>query len=134
MARVNGAPTAVRGSLQMNSPELPFSLRCFHSSSRMKFSYMRAVRMTPMGSPVVTIMPSRAAKVLGAQFTLTQPERSLPLNNGTKPSFCPAADDVTASQVASTIQSPLLMMSPQGKGSSLKLQAGPIIERGVDDS
>src|SRR5262245_34471950 len=33
------------------------------------------------------IMPSSARKVSGAQFTRTQPDRSLPLNIGTKPSL-----------------------------------------------
>src|SRR3954468_19467067 len=42
---------------------------------------MRSVRRKPRGLPVATIMPSRAANVSGAQLTLTQPDRSLPLNN-----------------------------------------------------
>ena len=52
----------------------------------MKFSYIFSVRMVPTGAPVVTIIPSRTEKVSGAMLQGTQPERSLPLNKGTKPS------------------------------------------------
>src|SRR3972149_4255575 len=51
----------------------------------MKFSYCFSVRMTPVGMPVQWIMPSRTVNVSGAQLTLTQPERSSPLNSATKP-------------------------------------------------
>src|SRR5262249_25270641 len=40
----------------------------------------------PIGLPVVMIMSSLTKKVPGAQLTLTQPPRSLPLNNGLNPS------------------------------------------------
>src|SRR5262249_52645089 len=53
---------------------------------RIKFSYILDVRRKPIGLPVVTIMPSRAKKVSGAQLTCSQPVRSLPLKSGTKPS------------------------------------------------
>src|SRR5579885_3320407 len=95
MARVKGTPTAGSGSLQTKTPELPFGLRCFHSNSRMKFSYCFWVRSTPVGTPVVTIIPSRAVKVSGALLTATHPVRFLPLNSGTKPSSSPAVSTVS---------------------------------------
>src|SRR5262245_34071015 len=57
---------------------------CRHSSSISKFSYCLSVRITPVGTPVEMMMPSRTLKVPGAQFTLTQPERSFPLKRGTQ--------------------------------------------------
>jgi hypothetical protein len=44
--------------------------------------------MTPVGTPVETIIPSRTEKVFGAQLTFTHPARSAPLNNGTS---CPSS-------------------------------------------
>src|SRR4030042_1001374 len=73
-------PVGTVPSPQMKTPELPPAVRCFHSTDRMKFSYCRSVRMTPIGLPLHTIMPSRTLHVSGAQFTLTHPDRSLPLN------------------------------------------------------
>src|SRR5258705_13992617 len=43
---------------------------------------MRPVRMTPVGTPVLTMIPSRTVKVFGAQLTLTQPVKSFPLKSG----------------------------------------------------
>src|SRR5262245_18629424 len=75
---------------------------CIHSKSRMKFSYCRSVRRKPVGLPVVMIMLSLTKKVSGAQLTLTQPERSLPLKRGTKPSS-PARASVTARRNVTSI-------------------------------
>ena len=85
MPREKGDPAAGRPSAQMKSPELPPDLRCRHSNSMMKFSYIFAVRIVPTGEPLVTIIPSRTANVSGAMLQGTQPDRSLPLNSGTKP-------------------------------------------------
>src|SRR4051812_31026968 len=76
MARVNCEPTPGRASAQTNRPELPTALglggRCFHSISRMKFSYILSERRKPIGVPVVTISLSLTVKVPGALLTLTQ--------------------------------------------------------------
>ena len=48
----------------------------------MKFSYIRSVRIVPVGLPVLTIRPSFTVNVFGARFTLTQPDRSWPLKSG----------------------------------------------------
>ena len=66
----------------MNTPALPPACMCRHSSSMMKFSYIRSVRIVPVGLPVLTIMPSLTVNVSGATLTLTQPDRSLPLKSG----------------------------------------------------
>src|SRR5262245_3353877 len=89
MARVKGVPTAGSGSAQTKTPELPLGFMCRHSSSSTKFSYIRAVRRMPVGTPVVTIIPSLTKNVPGALLTFTQPARSLPLNRGTYPSSFP---------------------------------------------
>src|SRR5205823_3806463 len=49
------------------------------------------------GLPVVMISSPLTKNVLGAQFTFTQPARSLPLNSGLEPSasFAPAAERQT---------------------------------------
>src|SRR5204863_134930 len=86
MALVNGSPQIGNAPLQTKQPALPPGLMCFHSSSRIKFSYWRAVRKTPVGTPVETIMPSRTENVLGAQFTLVQPVKSRPLKRGVQSS------------------------------------------------
>ena len=82
MPRVKGTPGAGSGSAQTNRPALPPGFMCRHSSSMMKFSYGRSVRITPVGTPVETMSPSRTENVSGATFTGTQPERSLPLKSG----------------------------------------------------
>jgi hypothetical protein len=88
MARANGVPGAVIESAQTNSPAFPFSLRCRHSISRMKFWYCRSVRRMHVGTPVLAIKPSRTENVSGAQLTLTQPLRSRPLNSGLNSCCC----------------------------------------------
>src|SRR5436190_12001135 len=90
MALVNGSPQIGNAPLQTKHPALPPGLMCFHSSSRMKFSYWRVVRKTPVGMPVDTMMPSRTENVLGAQFTFVQPVKSRPLNNGDQSSAASA--------------------------------------------
>src|SRR5437764_9250272 len=87
IARVNGWPGAVIGSDQTNRPAFPPCTMCRHSKSSSKFSYCRSVLITPVGTPVDTIIPSRTVNVFGAQFTLTQPLRSFPLNSATYPSL-----------------------------------------------
>ena len=54
----------------------------FFEKSQVRIYYEEA----GSGFPVLTIIPSRALKVFGAQFTLTQPDRSFPLKSGTNPS------------------------------------------------
>src|SRR5258705_10460803 len=51
-----------------------------------KFSYIFSVRIVPVGTPVLTIRPSLTVNVFGATLTGTQPDKSLPLNSGTKSS------------------------------------------------
>src|SRR5689334_23281450 len=51
-ARVNGTPRAQSASAHTKSPALPGLLRCRHSSSSTKFSYILSVRRTPVGWPV----------------------------------------------------------------------------------
>ncbi len=48
----------------------------------MKFSYIRSVRSSQIGAPVVWIIPSFTDHVPGAQLMLNQPVRSRPLNSG----------------------------------------------------
>src|SRR5262245_20809842 len=79
------------GSPQMKTPALPPGCMWRHSSSMMKFSYIRSVRIVPVGLPVLTIMPSRTENVVGATLTITQPERSLPLKSGVQPSSAEVA-------------------------------------------
>ena len=57
--------------------------KCIHSKSRMKFSYIRFVRSSPIGVPVEMMAPFSTRQVAGGQLTLSQPVRSFPLNNGT---------------------------------------------------
>src|SRR5882724_3379327 len=102
MARRNGAPVAEMGDAQMKMPELPPDLRWRQSASKMKFSYMRGVRSAPIGLPVQVIMPSFTPHVLGAQLTLTQSERSLPLKRAVKPSSSAAEARVAARNRART--------------------------------
>ena len=47
--------------------------------------YIRAVRSSQIGLPVLWIMPSRTLHVSGAQLTFAQPSRSRPLKSGTNP-------------------------------------------------
>src|SRR5688500_10516814 len=82
MALVKGWPRTGSAPLCTNNPALPPGLMCFHSTSKMKLSYSRRVRRTPVGIPVETITPSRTDQVPGAQLTLVQPAKSRPLNKG----------------------------------------------------
>jgi hypothetical protein len=54
------------------------------------------VRITPVGTPVLMMIPSRTDQVAGAQFTLTQPEKSRPLKSGVQSGSAPRAGDTTA--------------------------------------
>ena len=47
----------------MKTPALPIGCMCRHSTSMMKFSYIRSVRIVPVGLPVLTIIPSRTLNV-----------------------------------------------------------------------
>ena len=74
-------PSGTVPSLQAKTPEFPPASMWRHSTCRMKFSYCFSVRMTPIGRPLHTSTPSRTVQVSAAVFTLTQPDRSLPLNS-----------------------------------------------------
>src|SRR5688572_6611564 len=54
---------------------------------------MRADRITPVGLPVLMMMPSSTRKVSGAQLTRTHPVRSFPLKSGTNPSLSAAGPE-----------------------------------------
>src|SRR5439155_2494750 len=95
IALVNGSPQMGSAPLQTKQPALPPAFICFHSSSRIKFSYWRVVRNTPVGTPVDTMMPSRTENVLGAQFTLVQPVKSRPLKRGVQSSAASAMNPET---------------------------------------
>ena len=84
--RVNGTPTAVMPSLQIKSPALPGSCSCIQSISSVKFSYICAVRKTPVGTPEHKMYgtpssPCLTVHVSLEQLTFTQPERSFPLKS-----------------------------------------------------
>src|SRR5690606_32089086 len=57
--------------LHTNTPELPPGSRCIHSICRIKFSYCFSLRITPMGSPVLTSSSSLTDQVSSAVLTLT---------------------------------------------------------------
>ncbi len=67
----------------MNTPALPLGVRCIHSTSSTKFSYIRSVRSSQIGAPVEWMASSLTLHVPGAQLMLCQPLRSFPLNSGT---------------------------------------------------
>src|SRR4051794_15617704 len=87
----------------MNTPAFPCGCICRHSTSMMKFSYIRSVLIVPVGFPVLTIMPSFAVNVFGATFTITQPDKSLPLNSGWKFSSALAVDTIASRKQVAAI-------------------------------
>ena len=58
-------------SAQTKIPALPLGFMCRHSTSMMKFWYIRSVRNSPVGWPEQTLIPSRTDQVDGAVFTGT---------------------------------------------------------------
>ena len=97
---------------------------CRHSTSMMKFWYIRSVRNSPVGLPEQMIIPSRTDQVDGAVFTGTQPPRSLPLNNGRNPSSA-AATDTADNKTAATKQTLLFLWKHMMRGECPRPSAWP---------
>ena len=124
--RVNGTPTAVMPSLQIKSPALPGSCSCIQSISSVKFSYICAVRKTPVGTPEHKMYgtpssPCLTVHVSLEQLTFTQPERSFPL----KSMVGSAVDAAECAQRAATQRRAMFRISVQGTKTLQALQGSP---------
>jgi hypothetical protein len=89
---------------------LPPASRCFHSISKMKFSYWRSERSTPTGLPLHMSRPSLAVQVFGPVFTLTQPLSVSPSNKGRNAGGSPE-NAVPASSAATIIMLVFIIVS-----------------------
>jgi hypothetical protein len=72
----------------MNTPALPFGVRCIHSTSSTKFSYIRSVRSSQIGAPSSRWRRAFTLHVEMAQLMLCQPLRSVPLKSGAPAGSC----------------------------------------------
>ena len=81
--------------------EFPPATMCIHSTWSTKFSYMRSVRISQIGTPVEVIIPSRTPKVSGAQLMFTQPFSDVPSKSGG--SFACTTRSLTLSTYSSTV-------------------------------
>jgi len=103
---------------------------CRHSTSMMKFSYWRSVRITPIGCPVQISSPSLTDQVFGDVLTSIQPLKSFPLKRSRNASSCACEQVQTVANASNRrICSCAGSWDRKGRGIRVEGKANSIVDR-----